>query len=208
MKKIILILLILSVSAIFSAYSQDEGEAAAETTSVETTTVVPDFNDETTIILDNNVVREPAAGSGNFFSAGDIIKVILILVAVILVIYAIFYGLKKAGGGKFHDDEIIRLVGSRSLSQNGAVHLIEVGAKYYLIGSADGSVTHLADVDDKESVDEIMLKRPTVGQGPKSFSDIFSSMFGRNEHKQGDLSGKIANNNKLVKDQIERLKKM
>jgi flagellar biosynthetic protein FliO len=198
MKKIILITLVLLVSAFFSVYGQDGAEASAE----------PDFTDETTILLDAPPDEELAAGSGSFFSIWDIVKVILILAAVILVIYAIFYGLKKAGGGKYQDDGLIRLLGSRSLSQNGAVHLIEVGAKYYLIGSADGSVTHLADIDDKESVDGIMLKNKATTSSGKTFGEFFNSMFGRSGPNNADLTGKIANNNKIVKDQIERLKKM
>jgi len=195
--KLILIALVLIVSACFSVYGQDEGEAAA-----------PDFTDETTIILETDEGQEPVTGGGSFFSVWDIVKVVLILAAVIAVIYAIFYGLKKAGGGKFQDDGLIRLLGSRSLSQNGAVHLIEVGAKYYLIGSADGSVTHLADIDDKETVDEIVLKHPVSEKAGKSFGDFLNGILGRNEQQGRDLSGKIANNNKIVKDQIERLKKM
>lgn len=198
MKKTILIALVLLVSAFFSVYGQDTAEAAAE----------PDFTDETTILLDTPAGTEEPAGDGSFFSVWDIVKVILILIAVIMVIYAIFYALKRAGGGKFTDDDLIRLIGSRSLNQNGAVHLIEVGAKYYLIGCADGSVTHIADIDDKESVDAIMLKRPDTAQSGKSFGEFFGSMFSRKEESSGNLTGKIENNNKIVKDQIERLKKM
>ena len=198
MNKLILVTLVLFVSAFFCVYGQDAAAAAGE----------PDFTDETTILLDTPADAEPQAAGGSFFSIWDIVKVILILVAVILVIYAVFYGLKKVGGGKYQDDGLIRLLGSRSLSQNGAVHLIEVGSKYYLIGSADGSVTHLADVDDKESVDGIMLKSQEPGTAGKTFGDFFNSVFGRGEQKKADLTGKIANNNKIVKDQIERLKKM
>ena len=159
------------------------------------------------IILDEPQQSEPA-GSGSLFSTWDIVRVVLILAAVICVIYAIFYALKKAGGGKFREDGIIRLIGSRSLGQNCAVHIIEAGAKYYLIGTSDGSVTHLADIDDKESVDEIVLKHPDERSGGKSFSDFFGSMFSRGPGKTPDVGRKLADNNKFMKDQVERLKKM
>ncbi|MDC7228585.1 MAG: flagellar biosynthetic protein FliO [Spirochaetales bacterium] len=170
-----------------------------------------DFTDETTIILEDTAVdpaAETTAGEGSFFTTWDFVKVILILVAVIFVIYGIFYALKRSGGLKFQNDELIRLLGSQSLTQNGSVHLIEVGAKYYLVGCGDGSVSHIADIDDKETVDEIILKRPPEEEHKKSFIDFFNLKMGRKENTKANMQDKITNNNKFMHDQAERLKKM
>ena len=166
--------------------------------------------DETAIILDdaNPAAALPETDGGRFFTTWDFVKVILILVAVILVVYAVFYALKKAGGSKYQSADLIRLLGSQSLTQNGSVHLIEVGAKYYLLGCGDASVTHLADIDDKETVDEIMLKNPPETGRKKSFSDFFNLKIGKNSTGSNDLPEKIRNNNKFMQDQAERLKKM
>ncbi len=199
MKKTILAVLLL-LSA-FAAFAQ-ETEAAV--------TAEP-ITDETSIILDDGNGTEPqadAAGDGRFFTTWDFIKVILILVAVVLVIYAIFYGLKKAGGMKYQSDELIRLLGSQSLTQNGSVHLIEVGARYYLVGCGDGAVSHIADIDDKETIDEIILKAPKIPDGKKSFSDFFNFKIGGKSSPAENLKERIRNNNKFMHDQAERLKKM
>ena len=169
-----------------------------------------DFTDETAIVLDEQAPEGDAAAAGEtrFFSTWDFIKVILILIAVILIVYAVFYALKKAGGAQFDSSNLIRLLGSQSLTQNGSVHLIEVGAKYYLVGCSENSVSHIADIDDKETVDEIMLKKPQPQEGKKTFSDFFNFRFGRSSGDGADIEKKIRNNNKFMHDQAERLKKM
>lgn len=199
MKKLFLTAVLVSIT-VLSLTAQADDTAAAET----------DFTDETAIILDDTAAAEGlvAEDSASFFSTWDFIKVILILAAVILVIYAIFYALKRSGGLKYQNEDLIRLLGSQSLTQNGSVHLIEVGAKYYLIGCGDGAVSHIADVDDKETIDEIMLKRPPVQDVKKSFTDFFNIKIGRKDGNNPDLTDKIRNNNKIMHDQAERLKKM
>ena len=169
-----------------------------------------DFTDETTIILDDTAAAENEGvdQADSFFTTWDFIKVILILVAVIVVIYAIFYGLKKAGGLKYQNDELIKLLGSQSLTQSGSVHLIEVGAKYYLVGCGDASVNLIADVDDKESVDEILLKKPAGVEKAGSFMELFNQKLGLKNRNSSNLKEKIQNNNKFMHDQAERLKKM
>ena len=198
MKKILTaFLLLIFIAGIVSAQDNDE-------------TPAPDPTDETSIILDDtaNAENEALEQPDSFFTTWDFIKVILILVAVIVVIYAIFYGLKKAGGSKFQNDELIKLLGSQSLTQNGSVHLIEVGAKYYLVGCGDSSVNLIADVDDKESVDEILLKKPAGVEKTGNFMDLFNQKLGLKNRKSTNLKEKIQNNNKFMHDQAERLKKM
>lgn len=193
-KKILPAVLLLVVAAGFCVY----GQAA-------------DFTDETEIIL----TEQPAGGAAEdgeapaaFFTTWDFIKVLLILAAVILIVYAVFYALKKAGGARFESDDMIRLIGSQSLTQNGSVHLIEVGTRYYLVGCSEGSVSHIADIDDKETIDEIMVKRPHEQEGRRSFSDFFNLKFGRGGDSESNIEKKLRNNNKFMRDQAERLKKM
>lgn len=199
MKKILIIAAAVFLLAAAVVSAQDAEADTAE-----------EIFDEATLLID----QEPAAvqpaddGQNRFFTTWDFIKVILILIAIILVVYGVFFALKKAGGSKYQSDDLIRLLGSQSLTQNGSVHLIEVGSKYYLVGCAEGSVNHIADIDDKETVDEIILKNPPKSENKKTFADFFNFRIGRNEPSEKDLKGKIHNNSKFVQDQAERLKKL
>ena len=199
MKKIFLAALVMIMVILLPVFAQQGEDPESRT----------DYSDETTILIDDTETAdeaEPAGGS--IFSTWDIIKILLILGAVILIIYILFYALKKAGGPKYQNDLFIKLLGSQSLTQNGSVHLIEVAGKYYVVGCGDGAVSHIADVDDKESIDEIILKKPPEREGGGPFRDVFNSRFKRKTDKERDISGKIENNNKFMRNNIERLKKM
>ncbi len=196
MKKIFLPMLVFILASGFAVFGQQPQDSE-------------DFSDETSIIIDDteNAGLEESE-NGRFFTTWDFVKVILILAAVILIVYAIFYGLKKAGGSKYQSDDLIRLLGSQSLTQSNSIHLIEVGSKYYLVGCGDGSVSHLADIDDKETIDEIILKNPPKPEGKKSFADFLNLKIGRNHQNNADINKKVQNNKKIMHDQAERLKKM
>jgi flagellar biosynthetic protein FliO len=199
MKKIILTALFILTAILLPVYSR-QGEDPESGI---------DYTDETTILMeDTEAAGDAVSGGGSIFSTWDIIKILLILGAVILIIYILFYVLKKTGGPKYQNDRFIKLLGSQSLTQNGSVHLIEVAGKYYLVGCGDGAVSHIADVDDKETVDEIILKKPPEREGGGTFSDVFNSIFKRKTDVRQDLTGKIESNNKFMRNNIERLKKM
>ncbi|MDC7125697.1 MAG: flagellar biosynthetic protein FliO [Spirochaetales bacterium] len=200
MKKQFFIILLLFILVLPLA-AQDSSEASNE----------KKF-DESTILI-NSTTQDADAGSeknneGNFLTVWDFVKVIILLVAVILVVYGFFHFLKKAGGNKFQNNNLIKLVSSQSLTQNGSVHLIELGAKYYLVGCAEGGVSLIADIDDKESIDEIIINNPVSSEERKSFLDFFKTNAGLKNKKEADISEKIKNNNKIMRDSVERLKKM
>ncbi len=200
MNKIILPALVFLLAAGISVFGQQAASGLP----------APDFTDETTIILDDTAgtVEDNAETRTQFFTTWDFVKVILILAAVILIVYAIFFALKKAGGAKFQNEDLIRLLSSRSLTQNASVHLIEVGQKYYLVGCGEDTVSHIADIEDKETIDEIILKNPPPAEGKKTFADFFNLKSGHSGSGKSELQSKIRNNSKFMHNQAERLKKM
>ena len=135
--------------------------------------------DENKIIIDDNITEEEnnaAVNNGQkLLTVWDFVKVILVLVAVVIFVYAIFYFLKKSGGTKYQNNNLIKLLGSQSLTQNCTVHLIEAGEKYYLIGCSENTVSHIADIDDKESIDSLIINAPVEPTEKKGFFEIFSN---------------------------------
>ncbi len=167
------------------------------------------FTDETTIILDEEAPQaENDAAAGAYFTIWDFVKVILILGAVILIIYAVFFFLRRSGKRGFQENEIINIVSSKALTQGTSVHIIEVAGKYHLIGCAESSVSMLSEILDKESIDELKLKAPQDAPANRSFSDLFSGIFGSGRSSGGNIDEKIASNRKILQNQTERLKKM
>ncbi len=154
---------------------------------------------------------QPAAGTPDTrvntapaVSTWDFIRMLLILAAVVGFIYVIFYLLKKGSGKKINENELIKVLGSRSLSGNRALHLVEAGGGVFLIGSSDGGVALISEIKDKESLDALRLRAAELSSvGKRSFQDVLSDIF-KPAKRQFSLGEGI----EALKEQRERLKKL
>ncbi len=145
----------------------------------------------------------PAATPG--VSTWDFVRMLLILACVIGVIYVLFWLLRKGTGrGRVPESDLIRVLGSRGLSGNRALHLVEVGSNIYLVGSSDGGVELVAEITEKESLDAVRLKAAEqIPAGRRTFQQTLSEIFrpARSPFTVGDGIG-------FLKGQRERLKKL
>ena len=145
----------------------------------------------------------PAATPG--VSTWDFVRMLLILACVVGVIYVLFWLLRKGTGrGRIQENDLIRVLGSRGLSGNRALHLVEVGSNIYLVGSSDGGVELVAEITEKESLDSVRLKAAEqLPPGRRTFQQTLSEIFrpARSPFTVGDGIG-------FLKGQRERLKKL
>jgi flagellar protein FliO/FliZ len=149
------------------------------------------------------VAPTPAPTPG--VSTWDFVRMLLILACVIGVIYVLFWILRKGTGrGRVPESDLIKVLGSRGLSGNRALHLVEVGSNVYLVGSSDGGVELVAEITEKESLDSVRLKAaeqlPAVR---RTFQQTLSEIFrpAKTPFTVGDGIG-------FLKGQRERLKKL
>jgi flagellar protein FliO/FliZ len=145
----------------------------------------------------------PAATPG--VSTWDFVRMLLILACVIGVIYVLFWLLRKGTGrGRVPETDLIRVLGSRGLSGNRALHLVEVGSNIFLVGSSDGGVELVAEITEKESLDSVRLKAAEqIPAGRRTFQQTLSEIFrpAKSPFTVGDGVG-------FLKGQRERLKKL
>ena len=149
----------------------------------------------------DGTTTQPAAAS---VSVWDFVRMALVLVVVIVVIYLIFWLLRRGAGKRVPENDLIHVLGSKSLAANRAMHLVEVGSSVYLVGSTDGGVELIAEITEKESLDSIRLK--AAEQTPatrRTFQTILSEIFrpAKNPFTVGDGIG-------VLKGQRDRLKKL
>jgi flagellar protein FliO/FliZ len=142
-------------------------------------------------------VATPAAGSGELTPIGqaattgsgaqaarmpvistwDFVRMILVLVAVIGVIYLVFYLLRRTTRKSTIENDLITVLGSKSLAGNRSLHLVRVGRSVYLVGSAEGNVGLVSEISEKESVDELLLQAGKQrAAGKKTFSEILGGL--------------------------------
>ncbi|MBN2051529.1 MAG: flagellar biosynthetic protein FliO [Spirochaetales bacterium] len=137
-------------------------------------------NEEDILIQDVETASPERTGGMSAFGAWDIIRMILILACVVAAIYGVFYIVKKAGGPRFQNNELIKIHAGQALSNNASVHLVEVGRQLFLIGSGEHGARLIATLEDKETVDEIHLRVAAGGSAAKkSFQEVLSGLFHR-----------------------------
>ena len=137
-------------------------------------------------------------------STWDFVRMLLILAAVVGVIYFLFWLLRRGAGKKVQENDLIRVLGSRSLAGSRALHLVEVGSSVYLVGASDGGVELIAEITDKDSLDSVRLKaaeQPAASRRP--FQQILSEIF-----KPAKRPFSVGEGIGILKGQRNRLKKL
>jgi flagellar protein FliO/FliZ len=95
----------------------------------------------------------PVGGSSFFL----ILRMLLVLVLAAAAIYGLVYFIKKLSNPKKTEDPYLKVLSSASIGPNRSVHVISLGEKAWLVGSADSSVSLISEIDDKETIDAMLL---------------------------------------------------
>ncbi|QQO08247.1 flagellar biosynthetic protein FliO [Breznakiella homolactica] len=168
-------------SVSLSAQIQDPAGESVTDQSAGQTEISPDpaRPDETLLLLDDTPAEGPAAegGTSSFMA---VLRMILVLALVAVAIYGIVYLLKKINKTPTQQDGRIKILASTHLGSNRYVHVISLADKAYLVGSAEGGVSLIAEIEDKETVDTMLLdeSRKNAEAGAARFLD-FKSIFRR-----------------------------
>ena len=163
------------------------------------------LNEESLLISEAEKGEEPEPVNVPLISTWDFVRMLFILGAVIGVIYLIFFFLKRGLRKQIPENDLIHLIGSRSLSGNRALHLIEVGKSIFLVGSADGGVSLISEIQDREAVDILRLESSaTARKAPQAFSNLLQALL-KPVKKHGSNINETVNNMKLQRERLKRL---
>lgn len=165
---------------IFPVYAQDTG------VDTETQTEIP-VAEETAAesglplnLGNNQIENEEPDVSVSAIGLGDLVKTILVLLLVIAAIYVVMYILRKFSASPIDGSSLIKVVGSKGLMKDSAVHLIEVGNQVFLVGTGSSSVNLISEITDQETIDNIQLNLSSGNSGKNStFSQRITSFLGR-----------------------------
>jgi flagellar protein FliO/FliZ len=159
-------------------------------------------SEESLVLPDAPEVPAAAAPTGPLVSTWDFVRMLLILAAVVGVIYLLFHLLKRGFRRQLPQNDLIRVLGNRSLSGNRALHLVAMGRSVYLVGAAEGGISLIAEIKDQETLDQIRLESSQV-LPPQSFSQFFQSLW-----KGGGRRNLTGESLDFMKQQRQRLQKM
>jgi flagellar protein FliO/FliZ len=161
------------LAAVPAAGQATDGQGAAAATTDETKLLIPDSSanaagnaaagsaaaagPSTGAAVAPTAIRAPGVGTWDF------VRMLVVLALVVGLIYGVFWLLKRGGRMKTPENEMIRVLGSRSLAGNRALHLVEVGRSMYLVGSAENGVNLVAEVKDQETLDTLRVQAAEEG---------------------------------------------
>lgn len=154
----------------------------------------------------SGIVQEPVSRFGTFFL---FLRMLIVLALVVACIYGVMWLMKKSMRVEpVTDDPFLRKVSSVDLAVGKSVQVVTLLDRAYIVGVADGSVSLIGTVDDKELVDAMNLyadEHQNVKK-PRSFSDILDIFMPNGpKDKGGVLSGAQSNVSALLKKQRDRL---
>ena len=137
-------------------------------------------------------------------SGWDFARMLLILALGVAATYVVLWLLRRRTGRRVQENELIKVLGSRALAGSRALHLVEVGTRMYLVGSADGGVDLIAEISDPESRDSLRLAAAEEkGPARRSFQSVLAEIFRPAKHQatMGDSVG-------FLRRQRDRLRKL
>jgi len=165
--------------------------------------------EESLLILDTGEQTEASetgeVQAGPLVSSWDFLRMVLILAAVVGAIYLIFWILKRGIRRQLPQNDLIRLLGTRNLSGNRALHLVEMGKQVFLVGSAEGSISLISEIRDRETLDSITLERSQMqNRASQGFAQFFQSILRSGKQKESSVGATID----FMKQQRQRLEKL
>ena len=209
-KKIFGLILILLLGAVTLIFAQDNSSITSEAGL--STQVSPVSDDNASVSEESLLISDPVSPDGtavstslNTFSVWDFVRMILVLAGVLLLIYFIFFLLKRAGKPKIVSDSTINVISSQNLESGRSLHLVEIGPQVFLIGSGEGSVRLITEIENKETLDTIKLEKSINNQEPKTFTDIFRGFFKKENISLAEIKTEQKG---FMRKQRDRLKNM
>ncbi len=132
---------------------------------------------------------------------------LLTLGFVLGAIWLLFRLLRRAGRPKAAEDAFIRVLASAPLGAGRWLYVVSLGAKAFLVGATDSSLSLIHEVEDPELIDEMKLRAETAPEaGNRDFSTLLSGLLKpASKHRADDVKG-IPGTEFLTR-QRDRLKK-
>jgi flagellar protein FliO/FliZ len=151
-------------------------------------------------------IRAPGVGTWDF------VRMLVVLAMVVGLIYGVFWLLRRGARMKTPENEMIRILGSRSLAGNRALHLVEVGHSVYLVGAAENGVNLVAEVKDQETLDAIRIQAAEEGgKARRSFAATLARVFNPSKTPGAAGAGRapgLGEGSDFLRRQRERLRRL
>jgi len=127
----------------------------AEADAPEVVPQAPAAFDETTIIFDDPL---PGAQVPAAVSTFAVARMLLVLAVTALAIYGVVFFFKRLARPRESRDPHLKLLARVPLSTDSFAAVVSVGPKAWLVGGGSGGVNLIAEIDDTETLETLLLE--------------------------------------------------
>jgi flagellar protein FliO/FliZ len=112
-------------------------------------------------------------------SVWPIIKMLLVLALCAAAVYGIVFFIKRSSKQTVTKDPFLKILATAHLGANRYAHIVSVGSKAWILGSSDGGVNLIGEVDDKDIIDAMLLEDSRKSANQQGRFPDFMSMLRR-----------------------------
>jgi len=136
--------------------------------------------------------RDPRAGERDFsFNENDggndspaetiagpsiwsVVRMVLVLALAAAAIYGVVFFIKRSSKKNDAEDPFLKVLANAHLGSNRYAHIVAVGDKAWLLGSSDGGVNLIGEINDRDVINAMLLEDSTKSERDQSrFPDFF-----------------------------------
>jgi len=106
------------------------------------------------------------------------VRMVLILALSAAAIYGVVFFIKRSLKQPVENDPFLKILASVHLGSNRYAHVVGVGSKAWLLGSSDGGVNLIGEIDDKDVINAMLLEssKKSADAAAGRFPDFMSIM--------------------------------
>jgi flagellar protein FliO/FliZ len=106
------------------------------------------------------------------------VRMVLILSLAAAAVYGVVFFIKRSSKQAVENDPFLKILAGVHLGSNRYVHVVAVGSKAWLLGSSDGGVNLVGEIDDKDVINAMLLEssRKSAETATGRFPDFMSIM--------------------------------
>jgi len=154
--------LLVQIPLIYAQEETAQGPLAGEVREQETLPVIGDpLRSAEEAIAIGGDVQTPAPASGS--STWAVFRMVLVLALAAAAVYGAVYFIKRASKQTASGDPFLKILASTPLGSNRYAHVVSVGGKAWLLGSSDGGVNLIGEIDDKDVINAMLLEDSKKG---------------------------------------------
>jgi flagellar protein FliO/FliZ len=130
--------------------------------------------DERTIRLGEESSGVPVAAPAPV-SGFAVLRAVLLLILAAAAIYGLVYAVKKLSRPRDMRNPHLRVLATTRLGPNRFVHVVALGTRGWLVGSGEGGISHIADIQEQEALDALFLeesRRAALGPSGQDFRSL------------------------------------